>query len=129
MWRSGNKAKEQKPEEAKPETTKAAPKEAPKDNKNGKGKPAPKKEEKPKDDDDDFDLFGEETAQDVAAQEDFKKQQEAEAAKKKAKPKPIAKSQVCFDVKGYEEDQDFEALAQKIKKEVVMDGLVWMDVH
>ena len=36
---------------------------------------------------------------------------------------------VTFDVKGYEEGQDFEALAKKIKSEIIMDGLVWMDKH
>jgi len=41
----------------------------------------------------------------------------------------IAKSVVVFDVKGYEVGQDFESLATKIRAEVNMDGLVWMDKH
>merc|ERR1712228_1012600 len=65
----------------------------------------------------------------AAAAEQEKKNKEAEEAKKKAKKVVIAKSLVTFDVKGYEEDQDFEALAKKIKSEITMDGLVWMDKH
>lgn len=49
--------------------------------------------------------------------------------KKKEKKVIIAKSIVAFDVKGYEVGQDYEAMAQKIKAEVKMDGLVWMDQH
>jgi len=124
MWKSG-KAKEPTPVEAQVEEKKEAPKQAPK----AKGKPAPKVEEKPKADDDDFDLFGDETAEDVAAEEARKEAEAKSVAAKKNKPKVIAKSSVCFDVKGYELGQDFEALAKKIKAEVNMDGLVWMDKH
>ena len=71
-----------------------------------------------------------ETEEDKAqAAETQKKLKEAEAAKKKEKKVVIAKSQVVFHVKGYEENQDFEALAKKIRSEVNMDGLVWMDKH
>lgn len=87
--------------------------------------PAPKK-----DDEDDFDLFGDETEEDkAAAAEQERLNKEAEEKKKKEKKVVIAKSLVTFDVKGYEEGQDFEALAKKIKSEITMDGLVWMDKH
>ena len=47
------------------------------------------------------------------------------AKPKAAKPKPVAKSIVVFDVKVYEQDQDLLALCQKIKDSFVLDGLVW----
>lgn len=49
--------------------------------------------------------------------------------KKSTKPAVIAKSSVVFDVKGYEVGYDFEKLAVRIRKEVNMDGLVWMNKH
>jgi len=59
-----------------------------------------------------------------------KQAEEAKAKEvKKAKPAVIAKSLVTFDVKGYELGQDFEGMAAKIRSEVNMDGLVWMDEH
>jgi translation elongation factor EF-1beta len=96
-------------------------------------KPAAKKEEKkaaptpaPKADDDDFDLFGDETEEDKKAADELKTKVEAP---KKVKDAPIAKSLVCFDVKGYELGQDFEGMAAKIRAEVNADGLIWMDTH
>merc|ERR1711957_806637 len=84
------------------------------------GKPAKKEEVKvvaapvaADDDEDSFDPFADET----------------EEKSKKTKKVVIAKSLVTFDVKGYELGQDFEALAKKIKSEITMDGLVWMDKH
>jgi translation elongation factor EF-1beta len=76
--------------------------------------------------DDDFDLFGDETEEDKKAAEELKTKVEAP---KKVKVAPIAKSLVCFDVKGYEVGQDFEAMAAKIRAEVNADGLIWMDTH
>merc|ERR1712151_837707 len=82
--------------------TEAPKKGGKKDAKKAEPAPAPKKA-----DDDDFDLFGDETEEDKAAQAELEKQQkEAEEKKKKAKKVVIAKSLVTFDVKGYEEDQD-----------------------
>lgn len=92
------------------------------------GKPAPKKaeaEEEDDDDVDDVDLFGGVTEEDKAALEADKKKKEEE--KKKAKKVVIAKSRVTFDVKGYEVDQDFNALAKKIMDGLQKDGLVWQD--
>ena len=77
-------------------------------------------------DDDDFDLFGDETEEDKVAAEALKTKVEAP---KKVKVAPIAKSLVCFDVKGYEVGQDFEAMAARIRAEVNADGLIWMDTH
>jgi elongation factor 1-beta len=47
------------------------------------------------------------------------------AEPKKKKEKPAAKSIVVFDVKVYEQETDLLALFEKIKKEIVVDGLVW----
>lgn len=106
--------------------TKAAPAPA----KKQVGKPAPKQAVAEDDDDediDDVDLFGGVTEEDKAALEADKKKKED--AKKNAKKAVIAKSRVTFDVKGYEVDQDFNALAKKITESLVKDGLVWQDSH
>lgn len=92
------------------------------------GKPAPKQavaDEEDDDDVDDVDLFGGVTEEDKAALEADKKKKEED--KKKAKKTVIAKSRVTFDVKGYEVDQDFNALAKKIQDGLQKDGLVWQD--
>jgi len=93
-------------------------------------KKAAKKVEKKVEEDDDFDPFATDNEdEDRKAIEAMKAKNLKEYQDKKAlKPKVIAKSSVCFDVKGYEVDQDWEALGAKIKKEVNMDGLVWMDI-
>ena len=75
--------------------------------------------------DEDIDLFGE-IDEDEAQK--LKEKNKLEHGKPKAKPKVIAKSIVVFDVKVYEEDQDLESLAAKIKK-IELDGLVWMKEH
>lgn len=76
-----------------------------------------KKEEKK---DDDFDPFADD-APAAPAPEAPKPKVEA----KKKKEKPIAKSIVIFDVKVYEEEFDLDALWEKIKAEVIVEGLVW----
>lgn len=87
-------------------------------------KPEAKKEE------DDMDLFGDD---DGSAQKELealkaKKKEEEEKKKKDEKKKAIiAKSTVTFDVKGYEEGFDFEALGKKIREAIQVDGLVWQD--
>lgn len=74
-----------------------------------------KKEEKKAEEDD---LFGDDdTPAPVAA----KPKPDA----KKKKEKPAAKSIVVFDVKVYEQETDLLALFEKIKKEIIIDGLVW----
>ena len=87
--------------------------------------------------DNELDLFGE----DPEAEQELKELNEKKALeaaetkkleeeKKKAKkPVKIAKSIVVFDVKAYEQDEDFEKLAEDIKTTIVMDGLVWNKSH
>jgi glutathione S-transferase/translation elongation factor EF-1beta len=79
-----------------------------------------KKEEAKKAVEEEVDLFGDEPAKEEAPKP-------KKAAPVAAKPKKavIAKSIVVFDVKVYEEDYDLDALWEKIKKEVVLEGLVW----
>ena len=95
--------------------------------KGGKKGKKDKKEEKPKKDDDvdvdDLDLFGEETEVDKKAKEDIKKKNQE--SKKKGKKKEIDKSHVILEVKGWEADQDLEALAKKIISTIKKDGLSW----
>ena len=95
--------------------------------KGGKKGKKDKKEEKPKKDDDvdvdDLDLFGEETEVDKKAKEDMKKKNQE--SKKKGKKKEIDKSHVILEVKGWEADQDLEALAKKIISTIKKDGLSW----
>ena len=49
----------------------------------------------------------------------------AEAAKKGKKPPPVAKSLVVWDVKGWDDTTDLDAVARKILEEIAMDGLFW----
>jgi len=65
----------------------------------------------------------------AAVQAKLAEQKKKEEEKKKAKAPIIAKSQVTFDIKGYEADQDWETMANKIRSEIKPDGLVWMDKH
>ena len=79
-----------------------------------------KKEEKELDEDD---LFGD----DDEDAEKAKKELQAQLAKKPEKKVIIMKSRVVFEVKGYEEKQDFDELGKRIMKEINRDGLVWQD--
>ena len=100
------------------------------DKKEAKG--AEKKEEKKEDKkaEDDLDLFGDDpAAEEEAAKQAAKRKEEAASKKKKEKAPVICKSEVIFDVKGYETSDDFDAIAAKIKKEINQDGLVWKDTH
>ena len=81
-----------------------------------------KKEEK-KDDDDDMDLFGEETEEDKLAKEEMKKKNKEN--KKGKKKKEVDKSHVILEVKGWDAEQDLEALAKKIISTIKKDGLSW----
>ena len=45
--------------------------------------------------------------------------------KKKKKKKEVDKSHVILEVKGWEADQDLEALAKKIISTIKKDGLSW----
>ena len=80
-------------------------------------KPAEQKKPAEKKADDDFDLFGDDDAAP-------KKETVKPAAAAKGKKAVIAKSIVVFDVKVFEQEQDLDALANKIF-ELNLDGLVW----
>ena len=96
--------------------------------KGGKGKGGKKEDKKQdkkpekKEEDDDMDLFGEETEEDKQAKEEMKKKNKD---KKKGKKKEVDKSHVILEVKGWEADQDLEALAKKIISTIKKDGLSW----
>ena len=92
--------------------------------KDKKGKKEKEKEEKKeeKGDDEDLDLFGEETEEDKKAKEEMKNKNKD---KKKGKKKEVDKSHVILEVKGWEADQDLEALAKKIISTIKKDGLSW----
>ena len=74
-----------------------------------------------KKDEDDFDPFADEGEDDKAAAEALKAKG-AEA--KKAKPLPIAKSIIVWEVKPWGEETDLDILAAKILG-ITMDGLSW----
>ena len=85
----------------------------------------------PKEAEEELDLFGDDPDAEAAAQQQAeKRKKEAEAAKKPKKEKApiIAKSEVIFDVKGYETSDDFDAIAAKVRK-IEKEGLVWKDQH
>ena len=92
--------------------------------KDKKGKKEKEKEEKKeeKGDDEDLDLFGEETEEEKKAKEEMKNKKKK---KKKGKKKEVDKSHVILEVKGWEADQDLEALAKKIISTIKKDGLSW----
>lgn len=78
-----------------------------------------KKEEKKPEPAAEDDLFGDSPATTTDAPKP-----KPQPAKPK-KEKPAAKSMIVFDVKVHEMETDLNALFQKIKTEIVMDGLVW----
>ena len=107
------------------------PAEKPQEKKGGKGKDQGKKGKKEKEgekkdegkkEEDDLDLFGEDNEEDKKAKDELKKKNKAN---KKDKKKPIDKSHVILEIKGWEEGQDLEALAKKIISTIQKDGLQW----
>ena len=99
-----------------------------------KGKKEEKKDEKKeekkekKDDEiDEDDLFGDETEEDKKVKEEAHKKREEEKKEdgKKKKKVEVQKSLVLIDVKVFDPEQDYDALAEKILKNVKRDGLVW----
>merc|ERR1711957_1039884 len=89
---------------------------------------APKKEEPKKAAaaDDDMDLFGDDDDDADAAAKvkaDMAAKKEAEKAKK-PKPAVIAKSLILLDIKVWDPEQDYDALAKKCIA-IEMDGLFW----
>jgi elongation factor 1-beta len=104
---------------------KAQPKkEAPK--KEEPKKEAPKAEVKPKAEAkaDDLDLFGDDNEEDAAALEAMKKKKQEEKKKEKKKEEVVQKSLVLLEVKVWDPEQDYDALARKILT-IEKDGLFW----
>jgi elongation factor 1-beta len=103
---AGKKEEPKKAEAKKPETKKAENK-----------KEEPKK-------DDDIDLFGDDDEGDAAALEAMKKKKAEEKKTEKKKVEVIAKSLILLDVKVWDPEQDYDALAKKILA-IEKDGLFW----
>merc|ERR1719153_904143 len=85
--------------------------------------PAPAKEED--DDDDDVDLFGSDEEEDDEEKKRITEERlAAYHAKKAKKPKVIAKTNVLFDVKPWDDETDMDAM-KKACTSIEMDGLLW----
>merc|ERR1712066_300501 len=96
--------------------------------------PAKKEESEDEDDDDDMDFFGSDDEEEDAEAERVKAERVAaynakKAAKVAQKGAVIAKSMITLDVKPFDDETDLDALAAKIKSEIVMDVLVWGAKH
>lgn len=107
---------------AAPEPVKAAPAAAP-----------AAEESEEDDDDDDMDFFGSDDEVDDAA-EALKAKRVAEynarkAEKAEKKGVVAAKSMITIDVKPFDDETDLLALADKIKSEIQMPGLLWGAQH
>merc|ERR1712029_325086 len=79
-------------------------------------------------DEDDVDLFGSDDEDDAAAEE-LKAKRIADynarkAAKEEKKGKVIAKSNIIFDVKPWDDETDLKALEDSVRS-ITMDGLLW----
>jgi elongation factor 1-beta len=74
--------------------------------------------------DDDLDLFGDDNEDDAAAMKELAKKKEEEKNAKKTKPAVIAKSLIILDIKVWDPEQDYDALAQKVLT-IQRDGLFW----
>jgi len=76
------------------------------------------------------DLFGDDDpeAEAKAKEQAAKRKEEAEKNKKKVKAPVINKSEVVFDVKGYETTDDFDGWAKRILA-IQKEGLVWKDSY
>merc|ERR1712168_409559 len=84
--------------------------------------PAPAEDE---DDDDDVDLFGSsDEGEDAEAARVREQRLAAYAEKKKAKPGPIARSQIMLDIKPWDDETDMKMMEAEIRT-IEMDGLVW----
>ncbi|XP_064100258.1 elongation factor 1-beta'-like [Macrobrachium nipponense] len=77
------------------------------------------------DEDEDVDLFGsDDEEEDAEAARIREERLAAYAAKKSAKPGPIAKSQIMLDVKPWDDETDMKVMEDQVRT-VTMDGLVW----
>jgi elongation factor 1-beta len=101
----------------------AAKKEEPK---KAEKKPEPKKEEPKKAEkkDDDMDLFGDDDEADAAALEAMKKKKAEEKKKDKKKDEVVQKSLILLEIKVWDPEQDYDALAKKVLG-IEKDGLFW----
>merc|ERR1712110_1048338 len=86
------------------------------------------------DEDDDMDFFGSDDDEVDEEAERVKAERVAaynakKAAKVATKGAVAAKSMITLDVKPFDDETDLDALAAKIKSEIVMDGLVWGGKH
>ncbi|EDO31204.1 predicted protein [Nematostella vectensis] len=93
--------------------------------------PAKKPEEKPAaakkedDDDSDIDLFGSDDEEEAEEARQLREKRLAEYNAKKATKKPvIAKSNIIFDVKPWDDETDLKELENSVRS-VAMDGLLW----
>lgn len=86
-------------------------------------KKAETKKEEPKKDDD-MDLFGDDDEGDAAALEAMKNKKAEEKKKEKKKDVVIQKSLILLEVKVWDPEQDYDALAKKILT-IQKDGLFW----
>lgn len=109
----------------KEETKKAAPPKKEEPKKEETKKEEPKKEEPKKAAaDDDMDLFGDDGDDDAAALEEMKKKKADEKKKDKKKEELVQKSLILLEIKVWDPEQDYDALAKRIL-EITKDGLFW----
>jgi translation elongation factor EF-1beta/regulator of replication initiation timing len=87
-----------------------------------KAQAAPAKQEAATDED--FDLFGSDEEDDEAKQKLTEERLKAYAEKKNKKPGPIAKSNIIYDVKPWDDTIDIDDI-EKAVRSIEMDGLVW----
>jgi len=76
------------------------------------------------DSDDDDDLFGSDSEEDEEAEKIKQERLAAYAAKKAAKPGPIAKSNIILDVKPWDDETDMEEV-ERLVRSIACDGLRW----
>uniref|UniRef100_A0A7E4VQJ9 Elongation factor 1-beta n=1 Tax=Panagrellus redivivus TaxID=6233 RepID=A0A7E4VQJ9_PANRE len=74
--------------------------------------------------DDDFDLFGSDEEDDEEKQRLTEERLKAYAEKKSKKPGPIAKSNIIYDVKPWDDTINTDDI-EKAVRGIEMDGLVW----
>ncbi|XP_076763499.1 elongation factor 1-delta isoform X3 [Xylocopa sonorina] len=90
-----------------------------------KPEPTAKPAEENADGDDDVDLFGSDSEGEDAEAAKLREQRlAAYAAKKAKKPALIAKSNIIFDVKPWDDETDMKAMEEEVRK-IEMDGLLW----
>ncbi|KAI1726121.1 EF-1 guanine nucleotide exchange domain-containing protein [Ditylenchus destructor] len=73
---------------------------------------------------DDFDLFGSESEDDEEKERVKQERLKAYAEKKSKKPGPIAKSNIIYDVKPWDDTIDLKEIEKHVRS-IATDGLVW----